>query len=616
MISDGYNDEWGWNNNLSFNPEIAIDTTGNLHVVWSDSSNGAWKDGSLDSEIMYANYTSAYGWSNATVISDGYNVEWGWNTGSSVDPKISIDKFGNIHVVWSDSSNGAWKDGSLDSEIMYVNYTSAYGWSNATVISDGYNDEWGWNTERSIRPDIAVDNFGNIHVVWYDYTPGVWGGGSSDTEIMYVNYTSANGWSNATVISDGYNSEYWNDGGSSSPSICIDNSTNNIHVVWTDYSNGYWKDGGSDSEIMYVNYTSANGWSNATVISDGYNDEWGWNTEGSFYPDITMDFLGNIHVVWSDYTPGVWGGGSSDSEIMYVNYTSTNGWSNVTVISDGYNNEYWNDGDSSSPSICIDNSINNIHVVWTDVSNGAWKDGSSDSEIMYVNYASANGWSNATVISDGYNNEWGWNNNNSFYPKIAIDVTGNLHVVWTDVSNGAWKDGSSDSEIMYVKFSFNSNGITYPSDNDKSNGKSREEVDYSEIFIISLCIGAAVISALSIYHINKNTNLFNFKHKKKIKISKKTAKSSQRAKKIISGFDNKDLVLLFESEKVPEPLSFLKNIDLTIISDEFLKIVDKLGFENDEKAEFLKEMLYFSEEERNNIIEDILNKIKSDKSTK
>ena len=159
-------------------------------------------------------------------------------------------------------------------------------------------------------------------------------------------------------------------------------------------------------------------------------------------------------------------------------------------------------------------------------------------------------------------------------------------------------------------------GIPYINGDDKSKEDSQEKVDYSELIIISLSIGAVILSALSIYHLNKKTNLFNFKHKKIKKISKKPTKSSQRAKNIISEFDNKDLHLLFESERIPENFSFLKNIDLTILSDEFLNKVDKLGFKDDEKADFLKEMLYFTQEERNNIIKDILGKIKSSKIAK
>ena len=131
------------------------------------------------------------------MISDGYQGYY-WNDNSSKDPAISTSDNGEIHVIWSDESNGKWKDNSDDSEIMYVNYTPSTGWSNATVISDGFEGIF-WNNDDSRDPDIAVDKLGNIFVVWNDNTDGKWG---NDNEVLYVNYTSTLGWSNVTVISD------------------------------------------------------------------------------------------------------------------------------------------------------------------------------------------------------------------------------------------------------------------------------------------------------------------------------------------------------------------------------------------------------------------------------
>jgi len=87
-------------------------------------------------------------------------------------------------------------------------------------------------------------------------------------------------------------------------------------------------------------------------------------------PAIAVDSKGNVHVVWQDYTDGVWGTDmeimyvkySPSTEIMYVKYSPSTGWSNVTIISDGYSGSYWNDGDSYFPDIAID-SRDNVHVV-------------------------------------------------------------------------------------------------------------------------------------------------------------------------------------------------------------------------------------------------------------
>ncbi len=178
---------------------------------------------------------------------------------------------------------------------------------------------------------------------------------SSSTSNNYYLKSSAVDFSNATVVSDGFNSSYWNDGHSYDPSIAVD-SSDKVHTVWEDHTDGVW---GADTEIMYATYDTATGWSNTTVISDGYNGIY-WNDGNSYNPVIAIDSSNKVHVVWYDGTDGAWG---IDYEIMYAQYTTATGWSNATVISDGYDDSYWNDGNSYHPAIAVD-SREKIQVVW------------------------------------------------------------------------------------------------------------------------------------------------------------------------------------------------------------------------------------------------------------
>jgi len=424
VISDGYDGTY-WNDGNSFYPAITVDSSDRVHAVWQDDTDGVW---GTDTEIMYASFTTATGWSNVTVISDGYDGTY-WNDGGSTSPAITVDSSDRVHVVWQDSTAGVW---GTDTEIMYANFITATGWSNATVISDGYDGTY-WNDLSSYYPAITADSSDRVHVVWHDDTNGVWG---IDAEIMYANFTTATGWSNATVISDGYDGIYWNDDVSTHPAITVDNS-DRVHVVWQDDTDGVW---GTDVEIMYANFTTATGWSNVTVISDGYDGTY-WNDGSSYRPAITVDSSYRVHVVWHDFTDGVWG---TDVEIMYVNFTTATGWSNVTVISDGYDGTYWNDGNSFYPAITVDSS-DRVHVVWYDYTHGVW---GTDSEIMYANFTTATGWSNITVISDGYDGTY-WNDAESYRPAITVDNSYRIHIVWHDYTDGAW---GTDIEIMYVNF--------------------------------------------------------------------------------------------------------------------------------------------------------------------
>ncbi len=182
---------------------------------------------------------------------------------------------------------------------------NAVDFSNSTVISDGFGGAY-WNDGASYSPAIAVDKSDAMHVVWHDHTDGVWG---TDIEIMYASYTNATGWSNVTVISDGQNYIYWNDGNSNNPKIVVDGN-DAIHVVWEDFTDSGW---GIDYEIMHTQYTSIMGWSLPLVISDGYGGDH-WNNGVSAGSSIATGTTA-AHVVWYDGTHGVWG---MDYEIMYT----------------------------------------------------------------------------------------------------------------------------------------------------------------------------------------------------------------------------------------------------------------------------------------------------------
>lgn len=340
-----------WNTGASYYPDIAVDGTGTVHVVWEDETNGPWGGGIVDWEIMYTNYTAGIGWANATVISDDGDA---WNMEKSESSEIAVDGTGTVHVVWRDGTFGPWGGGPTDNEIMYSSHAAGVGWANATVISDD-NDVW--NDGQSYAPKIVVDGTGTVHVVWTDDTTGPWG---SDFEIMYTNYTVGPGWANVTVVSD--DASTWNWGSSTIPDILVDGA-GTIHVAWHDGTTGPW---GTDWEVMYSSHTAGAGWANATVLSD---DDTDWNQESSYSPVIAVDGAGTVHVVWYDYYPGDW-------EIVYCAKKAGASWSNVTIISDDA--DLWNTGQSQRPDIAIDGA-GTVHVVWQDDTFGPFV----DNEIMY-----------------------------------------------------------------------------------------------------------------------------------------------------------------------------------------------------------------------------------------
>ncbi len=69
---------------------------------------------------------------------------------------------------------------------------------------------------------------------------------SSNTCNNYDLKSSVVDFSNVTVVSDGFNSSYWNDDSSYNPAIAVD-SSDKVHIVWADETHGVW---GADYEIM------------------------------------------------------------------------------------------------------------------------------------------------------------------------------------------------------------------------------------------------------------------------------------------------------------------------------------------------------------------------------
>jgi hypothetical protein len=282
------------------------------------------------------------------------------------------------------------------------------------------------NAGISRDPSIAVDG-SNIHVVWYDDSPG-------NYEIFYKR--SADGgvtWSSEQNLSN-------NSGHSYVHSIAVDGS--NVHVAPYNAILG-------SSEIFYKRSTDAGlTWSSEQNLSN--------NEGGSLWPTIAVSGS-NVHVVWEDYTPGssdilykqstdggiTWsseqnlsndpsGSGScfiaadgSNIHVVWYDQTSGNREIHHKRSTDGgtswatFQNISNNTGYSSSPSIAVDG--NNVHLMWHD-------DTSGNFEILYKQSTDGGvAWSLEQNLSN--------NLGSSFRPVIKADGN-NIHVVWHDSTPG------------------------------------------------------------------------------------------------------------------------------------------------------------------------------------
>ena len=134
------NKRLSWTSGASEWPDIAIGSSGNLHVVWQDYTPGTWT-------IYYKNSgDGGVTWTTSQRLT--------WTSGAAMDPAIAIDSFGSLHVAWDD-----WA--SVSNEIYYRKSDDGGAtWTPSQRIT--------WNSLTSVGPVVAVDWADNLHVVWQD----------------------------------------------------------------------------------------------------------------------------------------------------------------------------------------------------------------------------------------------------------------------------------------------------------------------------------------------------------------------------------------------------------------------------------------------------------------
>ena len=237
-----------WNTGESFNPDIAVNSSNWLFVVWTDNSPGNFE--------IYSRKSSDQGntWSAIKRLT--------WNTGFSSSATIAIDTMDTIHIGWSDSTPG-------NDELFYKNSTD-------NGVSYSMLQRITWNGGASQTPHLSTDISNNVHLFWADRTPG-------NLEIYYKKSTN-NGstWTGLKRLT-------WNSGDSKWPRNAVGVGNDHLHVFWYDFT--------VNSEIYYKN--SSNGgstWSALNRIT--------WTSSNSFCPDSVVDSTQTLHLIYYDNNPG------------------------------------------------------------------------------------------------------------------------------------------------------------------------------------------------------------------------------------------------------------------------------------------------------------------------
>lgn len=243
----------------SYAPEVAVDSSNRVHVVWDEYDYGAGND-----EIFYKR------------SNDGGNT-WlppqrlTWNATNSRFPDIAVDGSGHVHVVWYDAAGG-------NEEIFYKRSTDGgQTWGSLQRLT--------WMPNASYAPAVCTGGSNNVYLVWHDLKPC----GGTAWEIYFKKSQNAGvSWTTAQRLT-------WNTVGSVYPDVGVD-SNNVVHLVWEDFI--HW------NEEIYYKTGSSGGvtWSGIQRLT--------WTQYWSETPKIAVDSNDKIHLVWTDDSSG-------DNEIYY-----------------------------------------------------------------------------------------------------------------------------------------------------------------------------------------------------------------------------------------------------------------------------------------------------------
>jgi len=380
--------------------QVAVDSKGNINVVWWDDSPGyrtVFFSRSIDGGITFS--------APQSLSSD---------PGGTTPPNLAVDSAGNIYVVWGSwSSPGGFLTQSSDGSSFSspVKIADNINWTPTIAIGPDESINLGWLDESQYRnvffnrssdggktfsspvllstinpfgdtPLIRVDASGKIDVVWEGGFGGVsiWFSHSTDGGATFSPQASIAVLEAASVLS-----------------MALD-SSGNINVVYNTVPFG---------NVFLARSTDGGASFTRTMVSRN-NSRPFTNPRDA---QIAIDSTGGIDVVWDD-GGGIFFGRSTDQGATFSSQMIQNG-----IVS------------GVAPQIALD-SNGNINIVWPGSSSTSYDVFFSRSNDAGATFSVPQKLSNNTITSPA--------------PQIALDILGNPTVAWTDSSAG-------NSEIFFAR---------------------------------------------------------------------------------------------------------------------------------------------------------------------
>ncbi|MFH1287110.1 MAG: hypothetical protein ABII25_00235 [bacterium] len=278
------------------NPDIIADKTGNLHIVWQDLENDIY-------QIYYKKFDIEKGWEPDIKLTEG--------SASAANPKLTVDKYNNLHFVWRDNRDGNYE--------IYYKYFDGEKWSGDFRLTN--------DPASSEKPEIAVDNYQNVHVIWRD--------NRDRTYAIYYKKWNGKTWEIDQRLSNIDNAS----ASTTNPAVTAD-ILGVIHVVWQDNRDGNY-------EIYYKKFDGK--WSeDSRITNDKHN---------SYNPKIISDSAANLHLVWHNREKDL-------SYIYYKKFSSPRPL--IKAVKDTKVNTDTGAAGQAEPGLAI-NTHGNTFICWADV---------------------------------------------------------------------------------------------------------------------------------------------------------------------------------------------------------------------------------------------------------
>lgn len=387
----------------SYSPELAVDSENNIHMVWYDYTD--YLGCGIDGDIFYRKLNTVTNtWSTTEVVSTESTI-------GSVAPSLTVDSNDNIHVVWHDATDYLGSGGG-DYDIFYKKLdTSTNLWGITEVVSIE-------SSAISYDASVVVDSSGDVYVAWEESEND---DGEGDRDIYFKKRDAGtDSWGTAEDLS------FISDENSYDPNLGID-SSGDIHIAWVDLAS---YDFDVDFDIIYKYWDSAtDSWSAAEVLSV-------IDVATSEYVSLDIDSDDNIHVAWADAGDFL-GSGAGENDVFYKYKLASSGTWSVTELASSQSYQ-----SSRDVYVKVDSS-GYVHVAYRD-SSDIYMEAGGDYDILYnVRDPLTGSWSPIHVVSSE-------STSNSWNPSIAVDETGQVHMVWYDPTD--YDSAGTDEDIFYKKF--------------------------------------------------------------------------------------------------------------------------------------------------------------------